>query len=232
MFTTRRVLKNLSLLSVISVLLFLFSVIASAQTCDDNMTSYWKLVEDGNTIDYVDSVGGNSAYCLTDCPAPSITGITNINGSQEFDGVDDEVIADADGTFDWGLSESFSIEFWINTSGSTAGNRVFVGRDDPSTDLHWWVGAAANGKVRFQLQDTSGNGINTNKVTDGGPALNDGLWHHIVAVRNETGDLNSIYVDAMLVDSTSYDYLAGFDSSTELNMGHLNSQYRYNGILD
>ena len=138
MFTARRLFKNLSALALISALPFLFSGAASAQTCDVDMISYWKLDED-TTGTYSDSSSGsNTAYCVTDCPSPSITGIINVNGSQEFDGSDEVNVTD-DGTFDWGADDSFSIELWMNSSTIVSANKVMVGRGN-GTALFWaWL---------------------------------------------------------------------------------------------
>ena len=193
-----------------------------APSCPQDMTHYWKLDETGSPTDFLDYfLGTNNATCDTDCPTPA-TGI--VNGAQYFDGSNDEVNVDDDGTFDWGVEDSFSIELWMH-SNNLPGNRVIVGRDDGS--IHWWVGSMS-GSAAFCLYILPGDGV----CVTGGDALDDEIWHHIVAVRDNSVDENRIYVDGVLTASAPHTYTTGFGSSTELNVGHLNNNYRYNGILD
>jgi hypothetical protein len=221
--------KRKSAVGFIIIVLLLISGTASAQNCPPAMEHYWKLDETENPTAFLDYFLDTDNAICTDCPTPS-KGI--LNGGQQFDGSDDAVNVADDDSIDWGAGDSFSIEFWINTTQGIAGNKVFVGRDDPSTNLHWWVGVAPSGKVRFKLLDTTGNGITVNNDADGGDILNDGVWHHIVAVKDGTEDMNSIYIDGALVDSLSFDYMAGFGSSVDVNIGHLNKDFHYNGTID
>ncbi len=67
-----------------------------------------------------------------------------------------------------------------------------------------------------------------------GPALNNGAWHHIVAVRDAATDSNKVFVDAVRVNAGVHDYTAGFGSDVALNIGYLNltGHYRYQGLID
>jgi hypothetical protein len=194
--------------------------------CPADMISYWKLDEAAGPP-YEDYYAGNDATCAG-CPTPT-AGI--VNGAQDFDGIDDEVDAPNNGSWDWSQDDSFSIAYWMKTSASTAGNRVIVGRDDAINSLHWWVGCDNSGRVRFQLRDTNGNGA---YIGDKGILLNDGLWHFIVAVRDNSVDMNRIYVDGAKVDSAFYDYTAGFGGTADLNIGYINlgGHYRFEGVVD
>jgi hypothetical protein len=195
------------------------------QNCPPELISYWKLDETSGAP-YADSYGGNDATC-TNCPTPTAG---TVNGAQWFDGTDDEVnVADND-TFDWAADASFTIEYWMNTNQSTAGNRVIVGRDDAATNLHWWTGPNGSAIATFQLRDTNGNG---NSIS-GGAALNNGAWHHIVCVRDNSVNENRLYVDGSWVNTLSWDYTAGFGGTVPINIGFLNlgGRYRYHGALD
>ncbi len=194
--------------------------------CPIELTHYWMLDENPGPP-YADAVGGNDATC-TNCPAP-VAG--TVGGAQHFDGLDDEIWAPNDGTWDWDKDASFSIVYWMRTSASTAGNRVIVARDDASNSLHWWVGCDNSGRERFQLRDVNGNGV---YIGNKGALLNDGDWHFIVAVRDNSVDMNRIYVDGVKIDSAYHDYTAGFHGTAELNIGYidLGGRYRYDGDLD
>ncbi len=200
--------------------------ISGPPPCPVTCTHYWKLDENPGPP-YADEVGGNDATC-TNCPAP-VTGI--VGGAQHFDGTDDEVYAPDDGTWDWDKDASFSICYWMRSSASTSGNRVLAARDDPSSSLHWWVGCDDTGRERFQLRDVNGNGV---YIGNKGAVLNDGDWHFIVAVRDNSADMNRIYVDGVKTDSAFHDYTAGFQGAVDFTIGHidLGGRYRYEGDID
>jgi hypothetical protein len=206
--------------------------VAAAPPCPADMTHYWKLDETTGPP-YEDFYGTNDATC-TNCPATA-TGI--VNGGQLFDGSNDEVNVDDDDTFDWSNSQSFSIEFWARTTSDCSGNEVIVGRDDGgATPLHWWVGCAdwLGDSAVFILIDNDGNQAGeVGHWPQGSSPMNDGLWHHIVAVRDAVENEIRLYVDGV-GDSSSATYSAGFDapSPTALNVGHLQSGYNYDGTLD
>jgi uncharacterized repeat protein (TIGR01451 family) len=203
-----------------------------ALTCPNDLVAYWKLDEISGSI-YDDFHYGHDGECAGTCPAPA-TG--HVNGGQAFDGNNsgiDVSVVPGDDSFGWSVQDSFSIEFWLQTdSASTcAGNQVVIGRDDSSTSLHWWIGCRNGGGAIFRLTDADGDSAGVRGTTD----LTDGVWHHIVAVREASTNVIRIYIDGTEEDSESVTYSAGFGSTTAaLNVGWLNLDpyYHFDGILD
>ncbi len=202
----------------------------AAGTCPSGMTSYWMLEETSGTT-FADSVGGHTASCGGVSMCPDFT-TGRIGNALIFDGATNGLNVASDASFNWAVADSFSIEFWMKSSGGTClGNQVVVGRDDTSTQLHWWVGCWDNtGVAAFRLNDKSGKGTLVFGSTD----LADGRWHHVVAVRDGIAGENRLYVDGILEGSAKFTYTAGFDSSAPLNIGWLNLDpfYHFAGTID
>jgi len=107
-----------------------------------------------------------------------------------------------------------------------------IGRDEAG-GVHWWLGCGISTKTAsFNLRDTSGNGV----AVTGSTPINDGKWHHIVVVRDESTNENRLYVDGVKEDWATHDYGAGFDATTTLGMGYMayhgTPDYYYDGLLD
>ena len=204
-----------------------------------NISHYWKFEETSGSI-FHDYYGTNNANC-SNCPTPlTDPSETLIGNALSFDGTDDAVNASDDNSFDWGLYDSFTIELWMKANpqdpaSTCSSTQVMVGRNDPSNGdkPQWWVGCWSSGVSAFVVRDKDGPYVALNSGTT---VLNDGNWHHIVAVRDADSDELRIYVDGTLEDSASTlgVYTNGFDASTDLNIGWLNSGvgYYFNGIID
>jgi hypothetical protein len=198
--------------------------------CPADMFAYWKL-DETDVITYYDFYDSHDGTCMGQCPVP-VDGY--VNGGQEFDGATTGIDVSADEAFNWGAHDSFSVEFWMKADSAnscSADNEVIIGRDD--TPLHWWVGinCRANGEAGFTLADNNGN---TGKLA-GTTVLTDGLWYHIVAVRDGSANQNRLYVNGTLEDSRLVVYTAGFESLTAaLNIGwlDLDPYYHFDGVVD
>ena len=191
--------------------------------CPDGMTHYYKLEESGSP--YEDSFGFTDA--ISSNPPTSETGI--VGNSQNFSSNTIEI--PDDNLSDWEPNESFTLEFWMKTTATPLNANVAIGRDDASSDLHWWAGFNPNGTASFQLRDKDNEGV---LIGNTGTVVNDGDWHLVAAVRD--GDLNKnyLYVDGNKIDSASQTYNATFEGSTTINIGYLNLSpyYYFNGSLD
>ena len=202
----------------------------AAGTCPPDITSYWMLDETEGTT-FADSVGSHDAACSDACPG--FTG-GRVGNALTFDGSDDALTVPPDASFNWAAAASFSIEFWMKTDDASVcnGNQVIIGRDDSSTNLHWWVGCWDNtGVATFRLNNTTGAGALVFGSTD----LTDGKWHHVTAVRDGNLGESSIYVDGKLEGSTDITYSSDFASAAaSLNIGWLNLDtfYRFAGTID
>jgi len=148
-----------------------------------------------------------------------------VSGAQQFS--NDQVLVPDDDTFDWASGDSFSIEFWMRRDG--AFHQVVIGRDDPSTDLHWWSGTWGDGTGAFVLRDTSGDG---GAFLYGTTNLGDNQWHHVVAVRDAGAGENRLYVDGSLEDAEPASHSAGFGSGVPIELGTLLAGYFYTGLVD
>jgi uncharacterized repeat protein (TIGR01451 family) len=214
-----------------------FSVDVQAGTiCPAGMIAYWKLDETSEPYD--DFYDGHDGTCVAQCPEPA-TGY--VNGGQVFDSSrDTKVNVPADPAFDWGRTDSFSIEFWMKADGASscsASNEIVVGRNDsanPGNELHWWVGVGCwvGGRAAFVLRNSGGD----IGVVTGTTVLTDTYWYHVVAVRDGSAGENRIYVNGTEEGSKPASYSAGFGSpATALNIGWLDygsQDYHFNGTVD
>ena len=219
------------ILMVLTLFISLLIVTGSSYAqCTSGLTNYWKLDESSGST-FVDSVGGVNASCSApNCPQFS-AGI--IGNALMFDGSNSGINVSPNASFNWGNSDSFSIEFWMQTDpvSSCTGSQVLVGREDSSTNLHWWVGCKDGGQAAFSLFDKSGVGVSIAGTKD----LTNSTWHHIAAVRDtSTGEIR-LYVDGINEASQLINFADGFDSAVEgLNIGWLNlgGGYHFQGVAD
>ncbi|MHC2992405.1 hypothetical protein OB13_12705 [Pontibacter sp. HJ8] len=192
------------------------------------MVHHWMLQETSGTR-YKDFYTPYDAAAVESMKPTPIKGA--VSGGQHFDGTDDGLDVEGSPNFNWQADESFTIELWMRTEASTAGNRVFIGRSAKDSPVHWWVGVDNTGKAAFQLLDLGYEGL---YVGNGGPQLNNGRWHQVVAVRNGSSGASILYVDGEKVAEGSHVFSNDFASRTPVNIGYLTSGkgYHYEGDLD
>ena len=192
-------------------------------TCSSEMmTHYWKFDELAGQS-YEDVFGFSAAACTTNCPAAA-TGI--IGGAQQFDS-NTQLNADGD-TANWGVNDSFSVEFWLKTAGCS-GTQVIAGRNDGLAPLHWYV-ACTDGSMEIFLRDTGGVSSDVTGISN----IADDTWHHVAAVRDAGTDALVIYVDGKRENSVRTSYTSGFNATVPLNIGwiNFNEGYHFTGVLD
>jgi hypothetical protein len=95
--------------------------------------------------------------------------------------------------FDFGASDSFSIETMVRMSPSQTFG-VIVAKDWASKLPSWWLRVQEGGYVRFLVSDSTGAEPSVRSAQK----INDGTWHKLVAVRDATNRLLKIYVDGVL----------------------------------
>ncbi len=205
-----------------------FSIeVTQLPSCPSNLIHYWTLDENSGTV-YTDQVGTTSAVCSS-CPLP-VPG--KINVAKQFDRLDDAVNVSNDGSYNWGVTQSFSIEFWMKQTLGCAGlsqpnNEVVVGRSGAG----WWIGVMCEsggnaGKLRCYFQGT--DIISNTLVTDG-------EWHHIVFLRDNVAGAWRLYIDGVLDRNVTGSSL-NLSASDPLTLGWFNGpdpgKYRFGGTLD
>ena len=216
--------------------------------------SYWKLdeivagvpgVADAyeDVINAPDGNNGEVPAAPKTAPLPNLAGI--VGGAQDFDGVADaiDVPDPVDGSFDFALADSFTIECWIKSAKVFGGadiSQVFVGRDDFFVSgMQWWLGMegdggpTAPGNVTFFLIDT--DGVDTTLAPAVPVLINDDAWYHVVAIYD--GGAVSLYVNGVKVDEDLATVFTGdfaAPGGADLNLGWLNivGDYHYAGTLD
>jgi lysophospholipase L1-like esterase len=225
-----RVLQTVSLIIGVTIIVLIFPTSLQAQ--NNPPAACWPLNETSSGT-YDDVLGANDGVCAGNCPTP-VSG--RVAGAQTFGNSGVGVDVAATTPFNWEANDSFTIELWMQgVAGQTCKNasQVFVGRDDRNSGLQWWLGCArSSGVARFQLLDAAGQGI-----TIDGSVVNDGGWHHVVAVRDGGSAVNRLYVDGVEQGVGAFSYSSGFASAdAALNLGWFNHRrtpgFRFRGALD
>ncbi|MFD2245456.1 LamG-like jellyroll fold domain-containing protein [Pontibacter ruber] len=233
---------QLLFLSALIFLLNIFSVIpvaaaASAPTngleakaaqaeCPSGLVHYFGMDETASGT-YKDYTSEATATC-TSCPEPA-AGM--FGGAQRFDGVNDGLDLNEVTNFQWGPNSSFTIEVWMQTTGSSSDNRVIIGRNATDSNMIWWLGVDTDGYAVFELRDRKREG---HKIGASGKKVNDGKWHHVAVVRDGIQRQNRVYVDGFAIADFPYTYTDNFESTVPVNIGYLalNNGYRFSGLLD
>ncbi|MEJ8802068.1 LamG-like jellyroll fold domain-containing protein [Pontibacter sp. H249] len=203
--------------------------------CPTGGVLHWELEETVGP-DYADTRTGLMA---TGTGATAVAG--KVGMAQAFSGTGG--LSAQGSAFDWARDASFTLELWVRHTQpmgpyGVGSNEVILGREDPGNvlgrDVHWWLGLDAEGPVkgaaRLQLMDANRAGGSITGTTP----LNDGNWHHVVAVRDGASLRNLLYVDGVLESELTIAYDASFASSALLNIGWINldAGFRYRGDLD
>ena len=200
-----------------------------------SMMSYWPLDETSGTA-FTDVVDGNPGACTDpNCPAPA-TGI--VAGAQSFNSTDkDGILITEGGTTPliWANADSFSFEMWVNFTEVCTDNKVFFGRYSAAltSEARWWVGCTPGGYPAFLLKSANAPAptIMADEV-----AINDGQWHHVVAVRDAGANTNLLYVDGVEAISAVQSYTTDFTSTGPITIGYYPTSavqgYWFNGLID
>lgn len=154
------------------------------QAGDPNLVAYWAFDEGTGVIAY-DSVGGNDGTFIGD---PCWTS-GRIDGALEFDGVDD-YISCGTGPAITGTGP-FAVSAWVKTN-VVKGHGIVTQRSASSAGGSYGVSIFRDGRVQFYVYGGDIGFIFRSNVT-----VNDGLWHHVAAVRINSTD-GEIYVDGSL----------------------------------
>jgi len=107
---------------------------------------------------------------------------------------------------------------------------VVVGRFDGSTAMQWAVGCDG-GSPFFELADANGPSV----TVTGTGVIDDGEWHHVVAVYDGFFNENRLYMDGKLEASGAAVYTAGFGSAAQVTIGELQNSLGntfLHGIVD
>lgn len=219
------------------------------------MVAWWQMDEGAGASTFEDVIANpvnNNAACdagLGLCPASTSPGV--VGNAFTFDGVDDEVdVADYTG-LQWENTGSFSIELWFKTTQDCTPltekddekdlrNKVFVGKFKSAIPFpgDYWIGCSGEylgqSVLAFHLRDTEGK---TNGRLLGETPINDGEWHHAVAVHTYTAGetptyTNTIYLDGAQERSETFAYTGSFISDQPFTIGYMDDQYYFAGQLD
>jgi cysteine-rich repeat protein len=180
----------------------------SLENCPlDGMTNYWNFDENEGSylFDNIDKLHGE------------INGATWVEGKSNyglsFDGQDDFVDL---GDY-VGQDEIYSITLWMKgTSGTT---------------LHRGNANTCSYNPKISLTSVSESGCQATGALPYLEKLNDDMWHHVIAIRNNNEF--SVYVDNKLVNSRT---INNHDNNGKFSLGriwgHINEGSYFNGIID
>jgi len=151
------------------------------------------------------------------------------SGAMEFDGADDYLSITDNAKLNFGSNDSFSISMWIKTNSNSEDDEIL--EKQIGIPLYQIVYSSNNfttgrHRVAFDIRDSSGNYT----YVEGTTAVNDNIWHHIVAVRDVTRDKIYIYTDGKSNSATDIS-TSTLSNATNLRIGGGNSGY-FNGLTD
>ena len=126
----------------------------------------------------------------------------------------------------FGGADNFSVAFWLKFTGAFQ-DLPIIGNAINSTYQPGWVFSESGGQIEWTLNGV----INADPV--GGPLINDGNWHHIVASFDQLTGIADTYVDGLAIDSRSIAGVGSLDIGTGIALGQDPSgTYAADGAFD
>ena len=149
--------------------------------------------------------------------------VNKVTGGLRFDGVDDYVEVSNAPSLNFGAIDSFSIEAWIKT---TVGNRRIVRKRVYPKCYSLFL---SDEELRFEIQSTAGDW----QHIIGTKSLIDGVFHHIVVVRNKVDGKLYLYVDGVSDAPPSNDLTGDLTNTGDVFIGSTEIITEvFDGIID
>lgn len=195
---------------------------------EKGMVGYWKL-DDGSGTSAADASGNGNTGTLVNSPS-WVAG--QINGALSFNGTNQRAYVTSSSSLNFGSGSPFSVSAWIKTTQTVPGgkNLRFINKFTNSPSYKGYIMEIdENQKVVFYTKD----GTTVNQVSSTS-TINDGAWHHLVAVREISSGLLRIYVDGVQQNAASITN-GDLSVSSNLNLGFellLADNVYLNGSLD
>ena len=213
------------LILIIPFRLILSQVDKIEETCPQGMISYWKLDEFGDVSIFTDSYGDHNALVQNNNHPSEDSGI--VNSSRFFYNSSAVEVPDND-VYDWGIHTSFSVELWIKTTQPGTGNKVFIGRHGDNSHMAWWLGFGNDNKVLFSVSDTDG----VSSTLEGKTKINDGKWHYVVGIRNDSLSVLQLFIDGIEENRVSTFFTGDFSGKSPIYIAYYLNGYHYSGWID
>ncbi|HWI58704.1 MAG TPA: LamG-like jellyroll fold domain-containing protein [Bacillota bacterium] len=120
------------------------------------------------------------------------------------------VLPPADQSLSFGPADSFSVAFWIKYTGAV-NDLPILGNAVNSTYQRGWVFSEEKGQIEWTLVSSESGGGQVIADPVGGPLINNGTWHHIVATFDRASGMASTYVDGAPIDSRDISAVSSLD---------------------
>lgn len=201
---------------------------SQVDSLNKGLAGYWKF-DDGSGTSATDSSGNGNTSTLVNSPSWT-TG--QIGGALSFNGTNQRAYVPSVSALNFASGVPFSVSAWIKTSQTVPGgnNLRFINKFTNSPSYKGYIMQIdANQKAVFYTKD----GTTVNQVSSTS-TINDGAWHHIIAVRDILSGLLRLYVDGVQQSSTSITN-GDLSVSSNLNLGVellLADNVYLNGSLD
>jgi len=191
----------------------------------DNLLAYWRLDETQGLV-AEDSFAAHDGS-LTNGPAWTAS---PAGGAIVLDGTDDYILvpAGSGSDFDFG-PDLFTLSVWFKTTADSDQTLLASPGKSPNPGDYYRLDILSSGRVRFEY-------ATYDVQTMISPlAYNDGLWHHVAAVRNDV-KMGKVYVDGVLVaedtDNTG-GIFTGIQANDNLYIGcYKPANSHFQGALD
>jgi hypothetical protein len=179
---------------------------------DANLVSYWRL--EGNSNDSKSTNNGTDTNITYSAANGKFNQGAGCNGSSSK-----IVIADAAALKPTG---KFSVIAWVKTS-NTNDQQIFQSYSQNTNFAGFRIAIlATSGYIRFISGANTGTVADTDyKQLDGDVAVNDGNWHMVVCVYDQTKLY--IYVDNNAVDNVAWTTNAGYAATNYVRIGCRNT---------
>ena len=144
----------------------------------------------------------------------------NAEKTLQFDGTDDFVRISSN----FGITSSYTIEFWFKTSATTASCLFGQANNTPPTTPGSFIpviGITSTGTLRAESWTSAIGAITTTAL------YNDGKWHHVAFITSATNQI--LYVDGTLIGSRTGTLNIAFWSTTQIGTGYDASSSRLGG---
>ena len=163
-----------------------------APNLQNGLVGYWPFC--GNAND--ESGNGNNGVVNGATLAEDRFG--NVGSAYSFDGVDDYVTVEGNSQFEFMLSSSYTVNYWVNLN-TIQGTQAFIGQGDGDGQYQnrFWRSYLIQDQIVNHIRGNQSDPLDTRNM---GSSIADNSWFMVSMVRDYSNTLK-LYANGLLVDS-------------------------------